>query len=162
MTITEFLKLVELHPFIIYYYAFSMIMSIVLGRFFLSRMGHPRIWNYFFSLLLYMMSVIGMFSLIVFFYQVYTHALIISLIDILIPFFTMIVAILLIRKRVNIPLVTGFGYSWAFFVVLFAMLLLFFLVNYLGLMSFSQWPIYLFLLFLVGITLVTQLVVHRW
>lgn len=161
MTIIEFFKLVEHHPFIIYYYAFSMIMSIVLGRFFLSRMGHPRIWNYFFSILLYMMSVAGMFSLIVFFYQIYTDVLDISLMDILTPFLTMILAILLIRKRVNIPLVTGFGYSWVFFVALFFILLLFFIVNLLGWMTFSHWPVYLFLLFLVGITFIAQLVIHR-
>jgi len=162
MTIIEFLKIVEFYPFIIYYYAFSMILSIVLGRFFLSRMGHPRIWNYFFSLLLYMVSVVGLFSLIVFFYQVFTHALAISVWDILTPFFTMIIAILLIRKRVNIPLVSGFGYSWAFFIVLFVILLLFFLLDYISWMSFSKWPVYLFLLFLVGITMIVQLVVRRW
>ncbi len=156
MTIIEFLTLVEHHTFLVHYYAFSMLFSILLGRLFLSRMGHPRIWNYFFSLLLYMMSVLGVFSAIMFFYKLVDGLPGLPSYEILVPFFTMVVGILLIQKRVNISLLTGFGHAWAFFVVLFLIILTCILIDNAGWLSFSDWPVYFFLLFLIGVTLIIQ------
>ena len=160
MTINEFLTLIGPHPFILYYYAFSMILSIVMGRYFLSRMGHPRIWNYFFSLLLYVMSVLGMFSLILFAYQWITNSFVIAQVEVLIPFLTMIVALWLIRSRVNVSLLTGFGSYKAFYIVLFSIALCTFLLDETGLLFIFDWPLYLFMLFLVVITLVIQRLLH--
>lgn len=162
MTIIDFLNLVEQHSFIVLYYSFSMLFSVFLGRLFLSRMGHPRIWNYFFSLLLYMMSVLGLFSLIMFFYQWFTGALTMSIWVVLVPFLTMVAGILLIYNRVNISLLTGFGSSQTFFAVLFLIILSSFLIDYGGWVSLSEWPVYLVFLFLIGITLIIQKIMLLW
>lgn len=156
MTVIEFLTLIELHPFILYYYAFSMMLSIILGHFFLSRMGHPGIWNYFFSFLLYMMSVIGMVSVIVFGFQLISGDFTLPWYEVLIPFFTMMMAIIIIRNQVNISLLTGFGHSRAFFGGLFLLLFLLFVAHNLGWWSVLSWPLYLFLLLLVVITLILR------
>lgn len=158
MTVSELLRLVENHPFILLYYAFSMLLSIVLGRFFLIKLGQPKIWNYFFALLIYVMSAFGIFSLIIFCYQLLTFELDISLVEILIPFGTMLVCTWIIRRLVNISLLTGFHDFRVFFVTLFLMLLACFVVDYVGWLLFSKWPVYLFFLFLILMTFLIHLV----
>lgn len=156
MTVLEFLKLVEKHPFIIVYYAFSMILSILLGRLFLEKLGHPRIWNYFFSLLLYVLCVLGLISLILFFFHFTFHPLKILPFYLLIPFITMIVSLWLIYRRVNMDLLSGFHRFWIFLFVLLWVLIACVLIDYTGWIKISNWPVYLFLLFLVFITVVIQ------
>lgn len=158
MTVSELLRLVESHPFILQYYAFSMLLSIVLGRFFLIKLGQPKIWNYFFALLIYVMSAFGIYSLIVFCYQLLTFELNISLVEILIPFGTMLVCTWIIRGVVNISLLTGFHDYRVFLATLFLMLLACFVVDYVGWLLFSKWPVYLFFLFLILMTFLIQLV----
>ena len=158
MTVSELLRLVESHPFILLYYAFSMLLSILLGRFFLIKLGQPKIWNYFFALLIYVMSAFGIFSLIIFCYQLLTFELDISLVEILIPFGTMLVCTWIIRRLVNISLLTGFRDFRVFFVTLFLMLLACFVVDYVGWLLFSKWPVYLFFLFLILMTFLIHLV----
>ncbi|MBY5959448.1 hypothetical protein KUV50_14955 [Membranicola marinus] len=156
MTLHEFLTLVDHHSFIIFYYGFSMLFSVLLGLLFLHKMGHPKVWNYFFSFLLYMMSVLGMFSLIMAFYQWITSALVTSAVVILIPFVTMVIGLVLIYNRVDITLLTGFGNGRIFFAVLFFILITGFWLDQAGWVSFSTWPVYLVLLFFIGMTLVVR------
>lgn len=158
MTVSELLRLVESHPFILQYYAFSMLLSIVLGRFFLIKLGQPKIWNYFFALLIYVMSAFGIYSLIIFCYQLLTFELNISLVEILIPFGTMLVCTWIIRGVVNISLLTGFHDYRVFLATLFLMLLACFVVDYVGWLLFSKWPVYLFFLFLILMTFLIHLV----
>lgn len=161
MTVLELLKLVEAHPFILLYYSFSMLLSIVLGRFFLIKLGQPKVWNYFFALLIYVMSVFGIFSVIIFFYQLLTFQLAISLLEILIPFGTMLIAIGLIRRRVDVSLLTGFQNFRVFLITLFLMLLTCFAVDYFGWWKISNWPVYLFLLFLIIVTIIIRQLLFR-
>ena len=161
MTVMEFLKLVENHPFILLYYSFSMLLSIVLGRFFLIKLGQPNIWNYFFALLIYVMSVFGIFSVIIFFYQLLTFQMAISLLEILIPFGTMLIAIWIIRRRVDISLLTGFQDFRVFLVALFLMLLTCFAVDFFGWWLISEWPVYLFFLFLIIVTIIIRQILFQ-
>lgn len=162
MTINEFIALVEQHPFILYYYGFSMILSIVLGRFFLSRMGYVRIWNYFFSFLLYVMTVVGMYSLILFAFRWMTDSFRIDPAEVLIPFLTMLIALFLIRNKVNISLLTGFGNFFSFYIVLFFISLGTFILDYTCLVLFFDWSIFLFLLFFMMMTMGMQRLMYHW
>lgn len=156
----EFLRIVEQNPFLLYYYAFSLIISILLGRLFLIGMGHQRLWNYFFSILLFLMSVIGMFSLVMMFYQLFTGALTLSLYDIGVPFAAMIISIWLIRKKVSIPMLTGLNHGLAFFGMLFVLILTLFLLDYNMKWMVSGLPVSLFLLLLIGLTILLQFLVR--
>ena len=161
MTVFELLQLVGKHTFFLYYYAFSMLLSILLGQFFLSKTGQQGVWNYFFSLLIYVMGVFGVFSIILFFFQLFTSRLAISLVEILIPFLTMVIGIMIIRRRVNVWLVTGFGSFQVYIFIQFLIVLTCFLLDHYGLVSFSQWPVYLLFLLLVALTIIVQVIVRK-
>lgn len=97
-----------------------------------------------------------MFSLIMAFYQWITSALVTSAVVILIPFVTMVIGLVLIYNRVDITLLTGFGNGRIFFAVLFFILITGFWLDQAGWVSFSTWPVYLVLLFFIGMTLVVR------
>lgn len=161
MTVYELLELVDKNPFLLFYYAFSMLLSVLLGRFFLVKMGHPKVWNYFFALLFYVMSVFGLFSIIVFMYDLLTRHLTLSAFEMLIPLGTLILSILIIYKRVDIVLITGFQNLKVFLSTLFLILLICFAADYFGLIPFSDWPIYLFFLFLIAVVIAIRFLIFR-
>src|SRR5690625_7692192 len=119
MAVIDFLHFVEMNPILLYYYAFSMLLSVSLGSLFLRYLGEQRIWIYFFSVLIYVMSVFGIFSLVVTFYQLRWRDLQMYLIEMLIPFFTMLIAVSVLGRIVNLAMFTGYNLVCVYYLWLF-------------------------------------------
>jgi|GEM_PF-6487766 len=141
MAVIDFLHFVEMNPILLYYYAFSMLLSVSLGSLFLRYLGEQRIWNYFFSVLIHVMSVFGIFSLVVTFYQLRWRDSQMNLIEMLIPFFTMVIAVPVLGRRVNLAMITGYKNVWVYYIWAFVLIAGLFFFDRLSWIQIAHWSL---------------------
>lgn len=141
MAVIDFLRFVEINPVLLYFYAFSMLLSGVLGSLFLRHLGQPGIWNYFFSALVHIVSVFGIFSIVVTVYQLYMQNSLMHPFEMLIPFFTMLIALTVLSKRVDLAVITGYRRIWSYYVRILILIIVMLVLDRLHFPEISRWPL---------------------
>lgn len=141
MPVIDFLRFVEINPILLYYYAFSTLLSVLLGSLFLRYLGQPRIWNYFFSVLVHVLSVFGVFSIVVTLYELYLRESGMNPFEMLIPFFTMLIAVFILSKRVDLAMITGYKRIGSYYIGVFVLISGMFLLDRLQWISIAQWSL---------------------
>lgn len=157
MTLGDFFQITGKNPSILLFYFIALPISAALALVFGRNEGHLSPWKYFYSMLIYLACIPGIFAitLSVYFFlferrsildtQVYFQVL---------PIISMMVTLWLIRKNVSFDDVPGFSQITTLIMMLTALLSMMWILEKTHLVVFTYMPFYqfvlLFIAFLIG------------
>ncbi len=159
MTLQEFFKLLAQHPvWIVAFFLLLPIAAWLTGRF-AEGEGHLSPWKYVYSALIYLSCVPGVFALFLsawlFLFErrsildtdLYTQVL---------PLFSMVATLLIIRRHVDLDLVPGFDKISGLFVMIGAVLALLWVIDRTRIWVVSFLPFWQALLMLIALLLLAR------
>ena len=164
MTLGEFVQHLGDNPFYPLFYFFIIPVAALLGNFMAKGEGHLSPWCVFYSVLIYMAVIPGVFSILLNFYHmlfekrsIYNMNL---MVDIL-PILSMCLTLFLIKKNVDFKDIPGFGKMTGFLGTIAGLMLIFFVLDKMHMIVFSYLPIQWLLLALVIAFLVIRFVTKK-
>lgn len=111
MTLQDLFAYVAQHPnYVVFYFAALPLVALLVGLIDQDR-GHNLPWNYLYSLLIYLVSVPGLFALTLNIYQFLfeqTSVMRLDLILQVLPIVSMVLTLLIIRRNVDLDFIPGF------------------------------------------------------
>lgn len=161
MKVINLLKIFESNPFLLYYYAFSMLLTVSMGQIFMRFLGMRRLWIYFFAVIVHILSFFGAFSLIMLIYSLLVPGISIHPAEILIPFFTMLLALALLRKKINLASVLGSPSFWQYYLLIVLLMSSLILIDEKTMINIREWSIW-WVLILLMISMISLLSLLKW
>lgn len=163
MTLGEFISYLGGNPFYPLFYFFILPVAALLASFMAKGEGHLSPWCIFYSVLIYLSVIPGIFAILLNLYHVFFEKRSIYnmnlMVDVL-PIVSMIVSLFLIKKNVDFKDIPGFGKMTAFLGTLAGLMLIFFVLDKMHLLVFSylpiQWLVLALIVAFVAIRLVTK------
>jgi hypothetical protein len=164
MTLGDFFNICAENPAVLIFYALALPLTALLALMFGRGEGHLSPWKYLYSVLIYLACIPGIFaitlSLYLFLFEqhsildtnVYTQIL---------PVLSMIATVLLIRKNVSLDKVPGFGKLSGLLMVLFAVIVLLWILDRMRIFAITFIPFIWIIVMLLAIILVAILGVRR-
>ncbi|MBK7409436.1 MAG: hypothetical protein IPL49_01615 [Saprospirales bacterium] len=160
MTLQDFFNWLSMHPGWLLFFFLLIPLSALLAGWIGKGEGHLSPWKYFYATLIYMVCIPGLFAVFLNIYlflferqsimetNIYTQ---------LLPIFSMVASVFLVRKNVDLDLVPGFGKLSGLFVMISAILITLFFIDRTRLFAFTFVPFqYVLLLF------AAMLLLARW
>ena len=165
MTLQDFFDLVSRHPImtLIVFLAFPLtaFLANILGR----GEGHLSPWKYLYSVLVYAVSIPGIFAVVLCIYlflferqpiletNIYTQIL---------PIVIMVVTLLLIKRNVPFDLIPGFEKLSALLVILFCLIALMWLLDRTHIIAITLIPFHYLVLFVIVMVAIIILALRRF
>ncbi|MCB0635992.1 MAG: hypothetical protein KDC54_05220 [Lewinella sp.] len=160
MTLGEFFNAVSEQPiYIVFYFAIIPVTALLAGWLATKEEGEEAPWSYLYSTLLYLVCVPGIFALTLNIYLwLFERGSVLdyNLLTQVLPFASMLVTILIVRRNVNLDRIPGFNRLSGLIVMITAVLLLMWIIDRTHLIVFSYVPIQWVLLILVGLLLLVR------
>ena len=160
MTLQEFFNLLADHPFWIVSYfllvPFTALLASIMGK----GEGHLEPWTYLYSFLIYMVCIPGIFAVTLSVYLFVFERRSIFQTDIytqILPIFSMVATLLLIRKNVDLNDVPGFDKITGFIMMIFALFAIFWVLDKTHIWVVSFMPFWQGILMFIGL-----LLLFRW
>lgn len=132
MTLQDFFDILSANPSIVLFYFTAVPLTALLANLFSKGQGHLSPWKELYSILLYLAAVPGIFALMLSAYLFLFERQSILQTNIftqILPLLSMILTIYLIRRHVNLDLIPGFDRLSGLFWMIFAILLLLWIVD---------------------------------
>lgn len=164
MTLGEFFEWIGERPGLILAYFLLIPIIALLAGMFSKGEGHLSPWKYLYSTLIYLVSIPGIFAVTLSVYMflferrsimdtnMYTQVL---------PIFSMIVTILIIRKQVSLDLVPGFDKISGLIMIIAALICLMWIIDKTRIYSITFMPFYVVILILLAGFFVIRLGLRR-
>jgi hypothetical protein len=164
MTLAEFFEWIGERPALILTYFILIPFIALLAGLFSKGEGHLSPWKYLYSALIYLVAIPGIFAitLSVYFFlferrsimdtNIYTQVL---------PIFSMIVTIMLIKKQVSLDLVPGFDKISGLMLIIATMICLMWIIDKTHIYSITFMPFYVVILILLAGFFVIRLGLKR-
>jgi hypothetical protein len=162
MSLKEFFELIGNHPiYVIGYFLFIPICALIAG-FMGKNEGHLSPWKYFYSTLIYLVAVPGIFAITLNVYKFLFdrgNALDADIYFQILPILSMLITFLIIRKNVSLDLVPGFQNLTGLLVMIFAVFALMWGLDRtrIFMVAFVNIPFYFVLLIFVVLLLIVKL-----
>jgi hypothetical protein len=159
MTLQEFFNLLGENPiYVVFFFfiiPFAAFMAGILGR----GEGHLAPWKYLYSVLIYLVSIPGVFAVFLFLYQFFFDRKSIMQADVLmeiLPVLSMVITLLIIKGNVNLDYIPGFGKLSGLILMITAVMAVFWILDRtrIWVVSFVRFE-YIILLF-VGLLLIIR------
>src|SRR5688500_12560505 len=153
MTLGEFFEWTGDHPTLLISYFIGIPLIALLAGMFSKGEGHLSPWKYFYSILIYLTSVPGIFAVTLNIYlflferrsimdtNLYTQVL---------PVLSMIATILIIKNQVSLDLVPGFDKISGLIIVIASIMALMWIIDKTHIYSITFMPFYVVILILVA------------
>lgn len=160
MTLGQFIDFLSENPFYIISFFAGIPLTAFLAGLFGKDEGHISPWKYLYSVLIYLVCIPGIFSFTlnvylflferrsVFEADIYTQVL---------PIFSMIISLLLIRNNVSLDRIPGFGKISGLIFMIFSTIILMWFVDKTRIIVFSYLKFENLLMIFVGLLLVFRL-----
>ncbi|MEM9917213.1 MAG: hypothetical protein AAF990_03915 [Bacteroidota bacterium] len=157
MTLRQFIDQLGENPYYVIFFFLLIPLTALLAGIFGRNEGHISPWKYLYSLLIYLVSIPGIFAVTLSIYlflferrsifdtDIYTQVL---------PILSMIITLLLIRRNVDLDLIPGFGKLSGLVIMIAAVLILMWMVDRTRIFVFSYMPFQQVLLIFGGLLLV--------
>lgn len=163
MTLGDFLSYLEANPFYITFYFVAIPIAAFLAGIFGKGEGHLNPWCTFYSVIIYMVAIPGIFSILLNLYHLLfeNHSIydIIILVQIL-PIVSMALTFFLIKKNVSFDEIPGFGKLTNLLGMISGIMVVLFILEKFRLVIFSYipfvWIILILILLFVGIRFGTR------
>ncbi len=153
MTLGEFLTFLNNNPIYIIFYLIILPFAAFLAGRFGKNEGHLSPWKYLYAVIIYLVCIPGIFALALNIYLFLFERQRIFDMQIntqLLPVFSMIATLLIIRRNVNLELIPGFHKLSGLITMIAALMSIMWFIDRIRIIVFSYLPIqYLLLIFVV-------------
>ena len=152
MTVGELIQYLYVHPYFVVFYFVAIPLAAFLANILGKDEGHLNPWCYFYSGLIYLSVIPGIFSFLLNFYHLLfenTSIYDINLLVQVLPILSMILSLYLIRKNVSFDLIPGFDRITSFVGSMAGIMIILFILNKTRIVIFSYLPIIWLLLILI-------------
>ncbi len=144
MTLGEFINFMGENSFYPLFYFFILPVAALIAAFMAKGEGHLNPWNVFYSVLVYMTVIPGIFAILLNLYHLFFEKRSIYNMNMMIevlPVISMILTLFLIKKNVNYNDIPGFGKLTGLLGTIGGVMLIFFVLDKMRLLVFSYLPI---------------------
>ncbi len=152
MTLGEFISHMGSNPFYPLFFFFIVPVAALLGNIMAKNEGHLNPWCIYYSTLIYLSVIPGIFAILLNLYHMFFEKRSIydmnMMVDVL-PILSMLLTLFLIKKNVDFKDIPGFGKLTGFVGTIAGIMLVFFVLNKMHLIVFSSLPIQWLALLLV-------------
>ena len=160
MTLADFFNLLSSNPsYLLAYFALVPITALigtVIGR----GEESETVWRYFYSILIYLVAIPGIFAITLSIYVFFFERRSIFQTDILtqiLPILSMIATLFIIKRTVVLESIPGFGKLSGFFMMVGVVMMIMWFFERVNLHMFSYMPVHYVFLILVGLLLVLRM-----
>ncbi len=153
MTLGEFFNWTDLHPTLLLIYFIGVPFIALLSGLFSKGEGHLSPWKYLYSILIYMVSIPGIFAItlsIYFFLFERRSIMDMNLSTQVLPVLSMIATILIIRRHVDLDLVPGFDKISGLILIIATLMCLMWIIDKTRIYSITFMPFYVVILILLA------------
>ena len=153
MTLGEFFGWASAHSTLLLVYFIGAPVIALLAGLFSKNEGHLPPWRYLYSILIYMVSLPGIFAvtLSVYFFLFERRSIMdMNLFTQVLPVFSMAVTILLIRRQVDLDLVPGFDKISGLILIIATLMCLMWIIDKTHIYSITFMPFYVVILILLA------------
>ncbi|MEP6647425.1 MAG: hypothetical protein ABJC12_10045 [Saprospiraceae bacterium] len=164
MTLGEFFQWTALHPSLLLGYFIAIPFIALLAGLFSKGEGHLSPWKYLYSILIYLVSIPGIFAVtlsIYFFLFERRPIMDTNLFTQVLPILSMAATILIIRKNVNLDLVPGFDKISGLILIIATLMCLMWIIDKTRIYSITYMPFYVVILILMAGFFVIRLGLKR-
>jgi len=164
MTLGEFFDWTGLHPTLMLVYFFGVPVIVLLAGLLGKGEGHLSPWKYLYSVLIYMVTLPGIFAVtlsIYFFLFERRSILDTNLFTQVLPVVSMVITILLIRRQVSLDLVPGFDKISGLIMIIATLMCLMWFIDKTHIYSITYMPFYVVILILIAGFFVIRLGLKR-
>ena len=159
MTLGDLIKFWGENPYYPVFYFFALPLAAFLAYKLGKGEGHLSPWCNFYTGLIYLSVIPGIFSLLLNFYHVLfekTSVYDINLLTQVLPIASMILTLYLIKKNVEFDQIPGFGKITGFVSMMAGIMVLFFFINKTRLLVFSYLPFIWIIVLLIVVFLIVR------
>jgi len=159
MTLGEFISFMGANPFYPIFFFFIMPIAALLAKYMAKGEGHLSPWCIFYSVLIYLAVIPGIFSILLNLYHILFEKRSIYDMNVLVqvlPILSMLLTLYLVKKNVDFKDIPGFGKMTSFLGTLAGLMFLFFILEKMHLIVFS----YLSVQWLIGLLVVAFIAIR--
>jgi hypothetical protein len=154
MKLQDFFTILSNHPqYVLVYFISLPILALIIG-FVGGTKDHLAPWKYMYTVIVYMVSIPGIFAVglnVYFFLFQRQDIMQTDLLLQVLPILAMVVTIFIMKKNINLEFVPGFDKIYALWMILFASMLLMWLLERIHIVVFSYLPFQYLLGIFLGI-----------
>ena len=153
MTLGEFFDMVSSKPGLLIAYFTIIPLIALLAMLFAKGQAHLSPWKYMFSVLIYMVCIPGIFavSLTIYLFLFERRSIMdTNMITQVLPIFSMVITLLLIRKQVSFDAIPGFDKISGLITILTVLITLMWIIDKTHIYSITFMPFWVVLVILVG------------
>jgi len=164
MTLGEFFEWTGQHPMLLLFYFLGAPFIALLAGLFSKGEGHLSPWKYLYSILIYLVSIPGIFAVtlsIYFFLFERRSILDTNIFTQVLPVLSMAATILIIKKQVDLDLVPGFDKISGLILVIATLMCLMWIIDKTHIYSITFMPFYVVILILLAGFFVIRLGLKR-
>lgn len=159
MTLQEFFDWLAVNPgWVLFFFIFIPLAAAITGWIGKGE-GHLSPWKYFYTLLIYLVCIPGIFAVFLNIYLFLFERRSVFETDVftqVLPIFSMIGSIVIIRNNVDLGLVPGFGKLSGLFTLISVILIIMFFIDRTHIIAITYIPIGWLLLIFVGLLVVAR------
>ena len=148
------------NPFYPIFYFLILPIAALLGNIMAKGEGHLSPWCIFYSFLIYLSVIPGIFAILLNVYHIFFEKRSIYNMNMMIevlPIASMVLSLFLIKKNVDYKDIPGFGKMTGFLGTIGGLMLVFFVLDKMRLLVFSYLPIHWLIIALVGLFLLIRI-----
>jgi len=156
MTLQDCFDLLSANPAIIIFFFCAVPMSAILACELDRGDSHLSPWKYLYAVLIYLVTIPGLFAVVLNIYLIVFEGRSIMRIDIytqILPIVSMLLTLYIIRKNVDLDLIPGFDRLSGLMLIVFSFLAIFWVLDKTRIVAFTHFPFYYIIIFFVVLVL---------
>lgn len=157
MTLQDLLNLLSNNPFVIIFFFAAVPLTAVLASELDRGDSHLSPWKYLYATLIYLVSIPGLFAIVLNIYLILFEGRSIMRLNIftqILPIISMVLTLYIIRRSVNLELIPGFDRLGGLLIVIFVLMAIFWILDKTRIVAFTHFPFYYIILLFVALVLV--------
>lgn len=164
MTIGQLLSFLESNPYYTVFYFVAIPLAALLANILGKSEGHLNPWCSFYSALIYLSVIPGVFAILLNLYHLLFETTSIYNVNLLVqvlPVISMFLSLYIIRKNVSFDLIPGFDKITGFTGMIAGLMVLFFFLDKARLIAFTFVPIFWVIILLIAMYLLIRMITKR-
>lgn len=156
MTLQDCFNLLAANPIVIIFFFCAVPLTAMLACELDRGDSHLSPWKYLYATLVYLVTIPGMFAVILTIYLIVFEGRSVMRTDIytqILPIVSMLLTLFIIKKNVNLDEIPGFDRLSGFMIIVFAILTIFWVLDKTRIVAFTHFPFYYIVLLFVGLVL---------
>ncbi len=157
MTLQECFDLLAANPVIIIFFFCAVPLTAILACELDRGEGHLSPWKYLYSVLVYLVTIPGLFAVVLTLYLIIFEGRSILKIDIytqILPVVSMIITLWIIRKSVDLEGIPGFDKLSGLMIVILVLMAIFWILDKTRIVAFTHFPFYYIIILFVVLVLI--------